>query len=42
MIIFTDHALLKLGQRNISKHFVLQTLKNPDEEHPSHSDRMIR
>ena len=42
MIIFTDHALLKLRQRNIPKRFVLQTLASFDEESPSHSNRHIR
>ncbi len=42
MIIFTDHALLKLRQRGISRQIVVQTLKNPDQEQPGHKLRLIR
>ncbi len=31
MIIFTNHALLKLKQRNLTKEKVIQTVENPDE-----------
>ena len=41
MIIFTNHALLKLKQRRISKTVVKNTLKSPDYKFPSYSGRMI-
>jgi len=41
MIIFTNHALLKLSQRKISKIAVIKTLEYPDYKSPSYSDRMI-
>jgi len=41
MIIFTDHALLKLSQRGISKITVIKTLKSPDYKFPSYSGRII-
>jgi hypothetical protein len=31
MIIFTNHALLKLKQRGLTKEKVIQTLEKPDE-----------
>ena len=42
MVIFTDHALLKLKQRRIAKSIVLLTLKNPDVEQSSYGKRHIR
>jgi len=41
MIIFTNHALLKLEQRGILKSVVIKTLKSPDYKFPSYSGRMI-
>ena len=41
MIVFTNHALLKLKQRGIPKSSVIKTLKSPDYKFPSYSDRMI-
>jgi hypothetical protein len=41
MIIFTNHALLKLKQRRISKTIVIKTLESPDYKFPSYSDRII-
>jgi len=41
MIIFTNHALLKLKQRGISKALVKETLKSPDYKIPSYSGRII-
>ena len=41
MIIFTQHALLKLKQRRISQEIVRKTLKSPDYKFPSHFDRKI-
>ena len=40
-MIFTQHALLKLEQRNISKLFVLKTLESPDYEFDSFQERKI-
>jgi hypothetical protein len=40
MIIFTNHALLKLQQRRISKAAVMKTLKSPAYKFPSYSGRM--
>ncbi len=37
MIIFTNHALLKLKQRKIPKFLVKETLKSPDYMLPSYS-----
>lgn len=39
MIIFTDHSLLKLRQRNIPKKLVIETVNNPDCEGRGHSER---
>ena len=39
MIIFTQHALLKLEQRNISKLFVVKTLESPDYEFDSYKEK---
>ena len=39
MIFFTQHSLLKLKQRGISKDLVVETLKNPDYVFESYSDR---
>lgn len=41
MIIFTNHALLKLKQRGISKEAVIKALKSPDYKFPSYSGRII-
>jgi len=41
MIIFTNHALLKLKQREILKSAVVRTLKSPDYTIPSYSGRII-
>lgn len=41
MIIFTHHALLKLGQRGISKIAVRETLKLPDYRTVSYLDRKV-
>lgn len=41
MIIFTEHALLKLKQRGIKKDLVLQTLKNPERTLLSRNNREI-
>ncbi|MCK4781589.1 DUF4258 domain-containing protein [Candidatus Parcubacteria bacterium] len=41
MIIFTQHALLKLEQRNIPKLLVVKTLEFPDYEFDSYGERGI-
>jgi hypothetical protein len=41
MIIFTNHALLKLEQRGILKSSVIKTLKSPDYKTSGYSGRMI-
>jgi len=41
MIIFTQHSLLKLKQRNIKRIFVIETLKKPDRQKPSYGLRYI-
>ena len=41
MIIFSDHALAKLSQRNIPKTKVLEALKQPDQIFSSISDRKV-
>lgn len=41
MIIFTQHSLLKLQQRRISKNLVKETLSSPDYTFPSYSNRII-
>ncbi|MDD4989833.1 MAG: DUF4258 domain-containing protein [Candidatus Pacebacteria bacterium] len=41
MIIFTEHALLKLKQREIKKDLVLETLKKPEKVLLSRNDRKI-
>jgi len=41
MIIFTQHSLLKLNQRKISKNLVFETLKNPEHILKSYSNREI-
>ena len=41
MIIFTQHALLKLRQRNISKKLVVEAFKSPDHSLESRSNRNI-
>lgn len=39
LIIFTKHAIIKLGQRKINKQFVLETIKNPNLTKPSYNFR---
>lgn len=41
MIIFSDHALLKLEQRKMEKELVITALKSPDLTKPSYGDRQI-
>ena len=41
MIIFTNHALIKLKQRRIPKIVVKRTLKSPDYKFSSYSERQI-
>jgi len=41
MIIFTQHALLKLEQRNISKLLVLKALESPDYKFDSYQERRV-
>ena len=41
MIIFTEHALEKLVQRNIKKNLVLEALENPERGVLSYGDRRI-
>lgn len=41
MIIFTQHSLLKLKQRKISKNLVIKTIKNPERILKSYSNREI-
>ncbi len=41
MIIFSEHALLKLKQRGISKITVKGALYSPDYKFSSYSDRMV-
>ncbi|MBU3942983.1 DUF4258 domain-containing protein [Patescibacteria group bacterium] len=41
MIFFSEHALLKLKQRNIPRIFVEKALMFPDYDFPSYSDRNI-
>lgn len=41
MIIFTDHALLKLKQRGIKKDFVLKALIKPQYQFQSYGDRKV-
>lgn len=41
MIIFSQHSLLKLKQRKISKEVVKRTLNSPDYKLPSYSGRMV-
>lgn len=40
MIIFTQHALLKLQQRNIKKNLVIKTLNEPDTTFATYGDRV--
>ena len=39
MIVFTQHAVLKLKHRSIRKEIVILTLKNPDRIIGSYKDR---
>lgn len=39
LIIFTRHAITKLGQRKINRQLVVETIKNPDLSRLSHSFR---
>jgi hypothetical protein len=41
MIIFTNHALLKLKQRSLTKEKVIQTIENPDEIMLTYGDRNV-
>jgi len=41
MVVFTEHALLKLNQRKIKKEFVLKTLETPDHTAMSPSGRIV-
>lgn len=41
MIYFTNHALLKLKQREISQSVVKETINSPNYELSSHSGRII-
>ena len=38
-IVFSSHALLKMGQRNIDRQLVLKTVNNPDFSQPSRNFR---
>jgi len=38
-IIFSDHALVKINQRKISKKLVIKTVKSPDFLRPSYGFR---
>ena len=40
-IIFSEHSLLKLKQRNIAKQKVIQTIRKPDVVLPSLSKRAL-
>lgn len=39
LIIFTRHAIIKLGQRKINKQFIFETIKNPELIRPSYNYR---
>jgi hypothetical protein len=41
MIFFTQHSLLKLEQRKISKGLVVEAIESPDYVSESYSDREI-
>ena len=41
MIIFSPHSILKLGQRNLKKDLVIETLAKPDLTKSSYSNRKI-
>lgn len=41
-IVFSDHALIKIGQRKISKELIVKTAKNPDFLRPSYGFREER
>lgn len=41
MIIFTQHSLLKLEQRGITKNLVIEAIRKPDYTFKSYSDRKI-
>lgn len=41
MIIFTEHALVKLGQRNIKRSLVIEALRNPSYVALSYGNRRI-
>lgn len=41
MIAFSDHALRKMGQRNLTKEIVLRGMSKPDEERESYDNRRI-
>lgn len=40
-IIFSNHSLLKLKQRNISKQKIIQAIKKPNAIFPSLSNRKL-
>lgn len=39
LIIFTRHAIIKLGQRKINRQFVIEAVRNPDIIRPSYNYR---
>ena len=41
-IVFSDHLLIKIGQRKISKNLVIKTIRNPDFIRPSYNFREER
>ena len=41
MIIFTRHAILKLGHRGIKREMVIRTIRNPDHAESSYGDRRV-
>lgn len=40
MIVFTEHALLKLEQRGIDKEWVIKAIQKPDHRNASYGDRI--
>ena len=41
MIVFTEHALMKLAQRNIARERVIETLMHPDRRTESYGNRRV-
>ena len=41
MVEFTDHALRKMAQRNLTKAWVKEVLENPEYIYPSYQNREI-